>query len=452
MKPDREFWIWMALLSALIVLATLWLMPTASAAVQHDAESRHAQRENIPLMIYFQTDSATTQDGYFTGAVTAIADTPDNNAVVTYSLDGAPAVEGKQVRLTAPGQHSITWQVCKGQRCEDPDFQELGIADMSALPLRYNAHRGRWLFTGRVLEIHAVNPLGFAGRAAKVQSRYFSAWVLLDVDGTQVARIEPAIGDLVSVSISGKHVSQIGVDWSECDVESMRRLGDLLDAGGNVSPSNQLIGYNSVSPHRNDALLWTLDAVPEPENLIGEPTDGEYNGNNEGWYRSPLVVARMMVNGKARLYSRLDDGDDFENMPDETSNIATQAVTGDGQHQITWSLDTGESVIQRIFLDATAPDITFDANNPTSLAADTTLSGLASDATSGVREVQFSIDGGRTWEIHPTVDEFPAGKFIWSYIFHASSLPNGSYTIQVRALDMAGNMSTAITREMTVAK
>jgi len=452
----------LALLSVLVVLATLWVAPHASTAIVRSAVSSHRSEKNIPLLISYRTDARLTQDGFFTGAVTAVAETPDPNAVITSALDGAPAVEGNQVLLTPPGWHSIQWQVCKGEHCEDPEFQALKIADMSVLPLRYNAHLRRWSFTGRVMDVQEVNPLGLKGHAAKVQSRHFAAWVLLDLDGVQVARITPAIGDLVGVSLAGAHVSETGVDWRKCDDDSLRRLGNLvdtsesvlLDSGQQITPSNLLIGSTSVSPHRNDALLWTLDVVPEPENLIiGKPLDGDFNGNDDGWYRSEVVLAYITVNGQARMFSRLDDGDDLETIPAKPSNTAMQAIIGDGEHQIVWSLDTGGSLLQRVFIDATPPEITFDADNLSRLTENTSLHGVASDPYSGVREVQFSLDGGKTWEIHPTLPNTPhAPKFYWEFAVHVDDLSEGEYVVRARALDYAGNMSPVAVWNVTVLK
>ena len=143
----------------------------------------------------------------------------------------------------------------------------------------------------------------------------------------------------------------------------------------------------------------------------------------------------------------------METIPAKPSNTAMQAIIGDGEHQIVWSLDTGGSLLQRVFIDATPPEITFDADNLSRLTENTSLHGVASDPYSGVREVQFSLDGGKTWEIHPTLPNTPhAPKFYWEFAVHVDDLSEGEYVVRARALDYAGNMSPVAVWNVTVLK
>ena len=62
------------------------------------------------------------------------------------------------------------------------------------------------------------------------------------------------------------------------------------------------------------------------------------------------------------------------------------------------------------------------------------MSGLSSDELSGVERVELSIDDGRTWT--PLV---VSSDNTWNYNFNTLEVPDGTYSIQVRTTDVAGN-------------
>lgn len=105
-----------------------------------------------------------------------------------------------------------------------------------------------------------------------------------------------------------------------------------------------------------------------------------------------------------------------------------------------WANDTSSktnftSTNRTFTVDITAPSssITSHTNNSYTLDTAPTISGTATDATSGVVRVWVSSDNGATW--------IPAsGTTSWSYTF--STLPDGLYKFRSKAEDVAGNNQT----------
>ena len=89
-----------------------------------------------------------------------------------------------------------------------------------------------------------------------------------------------------------------------------------------------------------------------------------------------------------------------------------------------------------VSVDTTAPQSAFSSpaeGSLTTVQGKASLSGATNDALSGTAGAEMSLDNGKTW--------FPltltAGS--WSYTWDTSDVPNGKYTILVRAADVAGN-------------
>ncbi|MFQ6122104.1 MAG: Ig-like domain-containing protein [Dehalococcoidales bacterium] len=92
-------------------------------------------------------------------------------------------------------------------------------------------------------------------------------------------------------------------------------------------------------------------------------------------------------------------------------------------------------------IDTTPPTVAITALTPDPTTDTTpTFTGTATDNTTTIASVQYRIDGG-TWTAASAVD----GAFdeaSESYTFTTSTLSAGSYTVEVRATDAAGNVTT----------
>lgn len=429
------------------------MAPWMSKAVLAQAASH--QEPGLLMSVLF--DGELGAGGWMTGPTRAYAVVSDPQAVVTYSLNGKPEVQGMEVWLNDPGQYQIVWKACKGETCHDPFVQYIKIAFMAAQPLEY---RDSWRFTGKVTDTRDVSLFGFKARVAKVQSRYVAPWVVQQMDDVRLTDVPLRVGDWVTVSISGSQVSQDQVDWSLCQSEQRDycAFGSLVDSGLDspdtdfpLSPSNELIHFNRVSPHWSEALYWKTALIVTPAvksaELIGLPSEGEYNGNSEGWYRSP-VVARMNVSGPARLFYQLD------RQPQAQTEDGKVSVSGNGEHQIVWTLENGETVTQFIRIDGGAPLTQWNTDNPTELSSTVDLYGQSRDeGLSGLQETQISFDGGKTWESHPASTPgmtVPADTFSWNFHWDTSAVPNGAYTLLARAVDLAGNMGEPVAWKVRV--
>lgn len=73
-----------------------------------------------------------------------------------------------------------------------------------------------------------------------------------------------------------------------------------------------------------------------------------------------------------------------------------------------------------------------------------TLSGVASDVTSGIARVQVSTDGGTTW------NEAALSSGAWSFPFDTTTAVDGLITVQASVRDLAGNEQTFASIGLTV--
>ncbi len=436
------------------------------------AASRSAKAS---LSVSVRADGKRGAGEWATGPIRVYAEANDPQAAVVYSLNGTPPLRSKEVSLNNPGLYQVAWKACKGSDCSGPYVQLYKIAFMDAQPLVFRRDANTWRFNGKVVDVQSVSLFGFPAEVAKVQSRYFAAWVVQRMDRLQLASAPVKVGDWVNVSISGPHVSREKVDWSLCKSESdYCALGSLVDSGlaspdtiFPLSPSNELIHFNRVSPQWNKALFWNTDLAATDQGvdaanlvasdtandadaeLVGQIPDGEYNGNPGGWYRSP-VVARMAVVGKASLFYQLD------HQPSQIAMDGKVIVSGDGEHEIVWSL--GEhTATQYIRVDTGLPVVRWNthiynesgglwpADTLAILSGQVDLRGLVWDAFSGAQEVEVSFDGGQTWESQPVTGNE------WLFQWNTALYPNGDYTLLARAMDAAGNWSDPVGWQVTVA-
>ena len=137
------------------------------------------------------------------------------------------------------------------------------------------------------------------------------------------------------------------------------------------------------------------------------------------------------------------DGDN-SNPPDPRMQQATINMLAD-MHALPTTLMSG-MVMPTPSTDTQAPTVTINspaANATLANGTNLTVSGTATDNGGGqVAGVEVSIDGGNTW--HPAT-----GTTSWSY---TGNLPGfgSSAAIRVRAADDSANMSTPVTRTVTV--
>jgi cyclophilin family peptidyl-prolyl cis-trans isomerase len=119
----------------------------------------------------------------------------------------------------------------------------------------------------------------------------------------------------------------------------------------------------------------------------------------------------------------------------------TPSVTGDGTHSVTFAANAPYTSVTRSFvLDTAAPslNVTSPANGQT-FKASPTITGTASDATSGVASAQASVDDGPPVDV--TVDA--QGNFSFTPNLATDGSADGPHTVSITVTDRAGNVSTA---------
>jgi hypothetical protein len=292
--------------------------------------------------------------------------------------------------------------------------------------------------------------------------------VVLRVDQVSLAATPVKTGQWVRVAIAGPHVSKKAVDWTACVSEERDYcyFGAVLDSGlaspdtdFPLTPSNELINFGRSTPYwwPPAALYWNTFVLKDKSTqtakvadetgpqLVGERTEGEYNGNPEGWYRSPTVLARMnVIGGPARLSYQLDT------QAKTRTSTGLVPVTGEGQHTLVWTLETGETVTQFIRIDTRGPEVQWSDQSEFYLDGQVDLDGQASDPGphSGIQEVEISFDGGKTWEVHPATAPGMCQKpeaFFWNFHWDTTKVANGRYSLLARGRDYAGNLgATAV--------
>ena len=67
------------------------------------------------------------------------------------------------------------------------------------------------------------------------------------------------------------------------------------------------------------------------------------------------------------------------------------------------------------------------------------VQGVAFGGLNGVKRVEVSLDGGKTWRDARFVGP-DLGRYAWRQFVLAVNLPAGSYTLASRATDTAGNV------------
>jgi hypothetical protein len=453
------------LLSSLLVISLTWLTaPTLSGAVVAQAKAQN----QAPFLFNVTFEGDLDAAGWFSGPALLRATADDSQVVITYSINGGPAIQGSEILLAQPGKYQVVWNACKGETCHDSFTQFIKVAFMEAQPLAYDPSKHEWSFTGRVLEVREVSLMGFPGQVAQVQSRFFDPWVVLQVDQVSLAEAPLKTGQWVRVSIAGAHVSKKAVDWTACASEQRDYcyFGAVLDSGLEspdtdfpLTPSNELIHFGRATPYwwPPAALYWNTASLEEKSSqadpdideqgphLVGQMAEGEYNGNSEGWYRSPTVLARMkVIGGQARLYYQLDG------QPQTRTRTGQVPVSGEGKHTLTWTLDTGESGTQYISIDTRGPEVLWSEDSEFYLEGLVDLYGQASDPGphSGIKEVEISFDGGLTWEVHPATMPGLCQKpdaFFWNFHWDTTKVRNGRYSLLARGRDYAGNLgATAV--------
>ena len=174
---------------------------------------------------------------------------------------------------------------------------------------------------------------------------------------------------------------------------------------------------------------WQRDSVPPLLNLNLPPVDGR-----NGWYISPVQVsaeANDATSGLEFLNGRTDLDSAWNAFPFHLI---------DGIHPVT--AHAGDVAGNEAFLSETVridtipPVAQFTSHsNGEVVQGRVLLTGKHHDETSGIGGGEISTDGGMSWQAVLINNETD-----WEYPWQSNEVPNGEYSLLVRAIDQAGNI------------
>lgn len=111
---------------------------------------------------------------------------------------------------------------------------------------------------------------------------------------------------------------------------------------------------------------------------------------------------------------------------------------------------TRTETTNNVFVDNTSPTVTLEPLKETVFRRDFVIraSGSAEDGLSGIEFVEYSVDGEH-WFKALLTKGYLSAKAAFK-ISHSFALPDGKYTLSVRALDAAGNISKVVSQKITI--
>jgi hypothetical protein len=238
----------------------------------------------------------------------------------------------------------------------------------------------------------------------------YSAWLPASLSGTD--------GTTSTQTLS---VSAIPFDQDSATQNKVKFR--VSDVSGNSSEST--------------AYLMQIDASP-PSSVITAPAQGSMVAGSSFTIQG---TANDSVSGVQSVEVSTDDGGHWSTATGTSNWIYNWTIAGDGVYSIR---SRAHNTVGLVETPAPAINVTADGVAPVTfirtplggqvISATTFLiTGTAFDATSGVRRVELSVDGGTNW-ITTT------GTTTWSYNW--SPAGQGNFSIRARAVDFAGNVDS----------
>ncbi|MBK5540631.1 Ig-like domain repeat protein [Pseudomonas sp. TH07] len=232
----------------------------------------------------------------------------------------------------------------------------------------------------------------------------------------------------------------------------------VIDTAGNIGQTaSQSLVVDTRAPLASETITLasiTTDSGISNSDFITSDNSLVFNGN----LGTALAVGegvRISLDGGATWQSASVSGTQwsFDNsanaLADGTYSVQVQVIDSAG--------NLGQSASQSVVIDSTAP-LAGETLSIDSIARDTGASAsdfITSDHTLLYRGslgltlpngegVQLSTDGGATWH-----DAQVSGTS-WSYDGTGQSLPDGNYTVQVRVIDLAGNIGQSASQALVI--
>ncbi|MDA3850596.1 MAG: Ig-like domain-containing protein, partial [Spirochaetaceae bacterium] len=210
---------------------------------------------------------------------------------------------------------------------------------------------------------------------------------------------------------------------------------DKGETGGTLTKAGVTSSYPTGAGYINSYLDRSLPVLVEDTvdttDLQISRTDVSFGGTaSDG---NDLASLTVSDDGGAPVVIPVTLGSwtyDFPNTTDGQSEVVFTATDTSGRTA---------TVTRNVLIDATAPtDPVIDAFNGTYHVNELVASGSASDATSGLASVQYSLNDADWFNV--------TGTGSWFSTINITSLGEGDRTLYIRAVDQAGNTSNTTTR------
>ena len=307
-------------------------------------------------------------------------------------------------------------------------------------PTEYQVDGGSWQ-PGTSVTVGADGSHQVAFRVLDIAGNQVSSFNTFQVDQTAPASSFSQDGRL---GTAGWYISPVDVSINPSDATSgVAAVEHRVDGGKWVTGAGFTVadGVHNVESRVTDgagnqttnSLTVQVDTVPP---LVPVAIAGK--AGNADWYLSPVLVtvSPLDVTSSVQTPEYRADGGDWK-------SGAVVTVSSDGLHTIDFRVVDKAGlqtiVTQVLKIDQTKPVSAFtdpqDGSTGLVIKGLYTLMGHSSDTTSGLSDVEISLDGGASWR--PVTGLLKDG--VWFYGWLTSSLPNGTYRILARARDLAGN-------------
>lgn len=199
------------------------------------------------------------------------------------------------------------------------------------------------------------------------------------------------------------------------------------------------IALSSSGRTATGTSAWQRD-VTAPDLNSGLPP---VNGRN-GWYVTEvdiMAAATDSISGLSSLSGSLDDGWTWSSFPlhftEGVYPLIIRAVDVAGNDA---------TVSRTIRIDTMPPIVQIASHSKQEkVSSNVQLSGSIDDTLSGSDGGEISTDGGNIWQTLSM-----EGGNIWSFLWQSGEVPNGTYKLQVRGRDRAGNVGEAESISLTV--
>ena len=228
-----------------------------------------------------------------------------------------------------------------------------------------------------------------------------------------------SVSDLTSGVTGNTDVSlNAGATWQTVPLTLNDGVYDLtfraFDAAGNQGSASLSASIDTTLPTLNFAYAGTL-------------------GSN-GWYVSTVKVSPSvsdLLSGVEQTELRVNGGG-WESSIQLSDGIYTLDAYA------TDKAGNTKAIADTIRIDTTLPSSNYTSHTSMSLVSGLVhLAGLNSDSN-GLQSEEISLDGGVTWQATTLSNSG------WAYDWNSASVPNGTYTIYIRATDVAGNQEVPI--------